>query len=92
MGRDMFKFKKTTKEAPATQAAIRELCEADDIEVPYDPEMDTIDYLRGLDKKEYEKIIRKTEIYRDADEQVAKLDGKKTAKKSEATEDDYIEQ
>lgn len=88
----MFKFKKTTKEAPATQTVIRELCEAEDIEVPYDPEMDTIDYLRGLDKKEYEKIIRKTEIYRDADEQVAKLDGKKTAKKSEATEDDYIEQ
>ena len=88
----MFKFKKSnnnTKEAPA---AIRELCEAEDIEVPYDPEMDTIDYLRGLDKKEYEKIIRKTEIYRDADEQVAKLDGKKTTKKSEATEDDYIEQ
>lgn len=88
----MFKFKKITKEAPATQTVIRELCEAEDIEVPYDPEMDTIDYLRGLDKKEYEKIIRKTEIYRDADEQVAKLDGKKTAKKSEATEDDYIEQ
>ena len=88
----MFKFKKTTKEAPATQTAIRELCEEEDIEVPYDPEMDTIDYLRGLDKKEYEKIIRKTEIYRDADEQVAKLDGKKTTKKSEATEDDYIEQ
>lgn len=88
----MFKFKKSsnnTKEAPT---AIRELCEEEDIEVPYDPEMDTIDYLRGLDKKEYEKIIRKTEIYRDADEQVAKLDGKKTTKKSEATEDDYIEQ
>ena len=87
----MFKFKKNnnTKEAPT---AIRELCESEDIEVPYDPEMDTIDYLRGLDKKEYEKIIRKTEIYRDADEQVAKLDSKKTTKKSEATEDDYIEQ
>lgn len=89
----MFKFNKkanNTTETPAT--AIRELCEAEDIEMPYDPEMDTIDYLRGLDKKEYEKIIRKTEIYRDADEQVAKLDGKKSAKKTEATEDDYIEQ
>ena len=88
----MFKFKKSNNNTKEAQTAIRELCEAEDIEVPYDPEMDTIDYLRGLDKKEYEKIICKTEIYRDADEKVAKLDGKKTTKKSEATEDDYIEQ
>lgn len=88
----MFKFNKKANNTKESSEAIRELCEAEDIEMPYDPEMDTIDYLRGLDKKEYEKIIRKTEIYREADEAVAKLDGKKPAKKTEATEDDYIEQ
>lgn len=88
----MFKFKKTTKEAPVTKTSIRELCEAEDIEVPYDPEMDTIEYLRGLDKKEYEKLIKKVEIYREADDAVAKIDGKKSTKKSESNEDDYIEQ
>lgn len=88
----MFKFNKKANNTKESSEAVRELCETEDIEVPYDPEMDTIDYLRGLDKKEYEKIIRKTEIYREADEAVAKLDGKKPAKKPEATEDDYIEQ
>lgn len=88
----MFKFKETTKEAPVTKTSIRELCEAEDIEVPYDPEMDTIVYLRGLDKKEYEKLIKKVEIYREADDAVAKIDGKKSTKKSESNEDDYIEQ
>lgn len=88
----MFKFNKKANNTKESSEANRELCEVEDIEMPYDPEMDTIDYLRGLDKKEYEKIICKTEIYRKADEAVAKLDGKKSAKKSEATEDDYIEQ
>ena len=88
----MFKFNKKANNTKESSEAVRELCEVEDIEMPYDPEMDTIGYLRGLDKKEYEKIIRKTEIYREADEAVAKLDGKKSAKKSEATEDDYIEQ
>lgn len=88
----MFKFNKKANNTKESSEAVRELCETEGIEIPYDPEMDTIDYLRGLDKKEYEKIIRKTEIYREADEAVAKLDGKKSAKKSEATEDDYIEQ
>lgn len=88
----MFKFNKKANNTKESSEAVRELCETEGIEIPYDPEMDTIDYLRGLDKKEYEKIIRKTEIYREADEAVAKLDGKKPAKKSEVTEDDYIEQ
>lgn len=88
----MFKFNKKVNSTKESSEAVRELCETEGIEIPYDPEMDTIDYLRGLDKKEYEKIIRKTEIYREADEAVAKLDGKKPAKKPEATEDDYIEQ
>lgn len=88
----MFKFNKKANNTKESSEAARELREAEDIEMPYDPEMDTIDYLRGLDKKEYEKIIRKTEIYREADEAVAKLDGKKVAKKAqELLENEYTE-
>ena len=54
--------------------------------------MDTIDYLRALDKKDYEKLIKKVEIYREADEAVAKLDGKKVVKKTqELLESDFVE-
>ena len=89
----MFKFNKKVNNTKESSEAVRELCEVEDIEMPYDPEMDTIDYLRGLDKKEYEKIIRKTEIYREADEAVAKLDSKKVAKKAqELIEDEFVEQ
>lgn len=89
----MFKFNKKVNNTKEPSEAVRELCEVEDIEMPYDPEMDTIDYLRGLDKKEYEKIIRKTEIYREADEAVAKLDSKKVAKKAqELIEDEFVEQ
>ena len=88
----MFKFNKKANNTKESSEAVTELCEVEDIDMPYDPEMDTIDYLRGLDKKEYEKIIRKTEIYREADEAVAKLDGKKVAKKAqELLEDEFVE-
>lgn len=64
----------------------------DDYDMPYDQELATIEYLRGLDKKEYDKIIKKTEIYREADEAVAKLDSKKVAKKTqELLENEFIE-
>lgn len=69
------------------------IIEDEEIDPIYDEELATIDYLRSLDKKDYDKIIKKTEIYREADEAVAKLDGKKVAKKTqELLENDYTEQ
>lgn len=86
-------FKNFVKKQAESENAIKEFNDIDDIERPYDPELDTIEYLRSLDKKEYEKIIRKTEIYREADEAVAKLDSKKVVKKTqELIEDEFVEQ
>lgn len=82
----MFSFKK--------RASINnDITKDEEIDPIYDEELATIDYLRSLDKKDYDKIIKKTEIYREADEAVAKLDGKKVAKKTqELLENDYTEQ
>ena len=86
-------FKNFVKKQAESENVIKEFNAIDDIERPYDPELDTIEYLRSLDKKEYEKIIRKTEIYREADEAVAKLDSKKVVKKTqELIEDEFVEQ
>lgn len=61
-------------------------------DTPYDDELWTIDYLRGLDKKDYDKLIKKVEIYRKADEDVAKLDTKKAAKRTqELLETEFVE-
>ena len=85
-------FKNFVKKQKESESAIKEFNAIDDIERPYDPELDTIEYLRSLDKKEYEKIIRKTEIYREADEAVAKLDSKKAAKRAqELLETEFVE-
>jgi hypothetical protein len=78
-----------TKKKPTTVSATIEDEEIDPI---YDEELETIEYLRSLDKKDYDKIIKKAEIYREADEAVAKLDGKKAAKKAqELLENEYTE-
>ena len=50
-------FKNFAKKQVESESAIKEFNAIDDIERPYDPELDTIEYLRSLDKKEYEKII-----------------------------------
>lgn len=61
-------------------------------ETPFDEELWAIDYLRGLDKKDYDKLIKKVEIYRKADEDVAKLDTKKAAKRAqELLETEFVE-
>jgi hypothetical protein len=61
-------------------------------DTPYDDELWTIEYLRGLDKKDYDKLIKKVEIYRKADEDVAKLDTKKAAKRAqELLETEFVE-
>lgn len=61
-------------------------------DMPYDDELWTIEYLRGLDKKDYDKLIKKVEIYRKADEDVAKLDTKKVAKRAqELLETEFVE-
>lgn len=61
-------------------------------DMPYDDELWTIEYLRGLDKKDYDKLIKKVEIYRKADEDVAKLDTKKAAKRAqELLETEFVE-
>lgn len=61
-------------------------------DMPYDDELWTIEYLRGLDKKDYDKLIKKVEIYRKADEDVAKLDTKKAAKRTqELLETEFVE-
>lgn len=88
----MFKISKNRKEEMTDKEVIEQAFDDANIEPLYDPEMDTIDYLRTLDKKDYEKLIKKVEIYREADEAVAKLDGKKVVKKTqELLESDFME-
>lgn len=88
----MFKISKNRKEEMTDKEVIEQAFDDANIEPLYDPEMDTIDYLRTLDKKDYEKLIKKVEIYREADEAVAKLDGKKVVKKTqEILESDFVE-
>lgn len=88
----MFKISKNRKEEMTDNEVIEQAFDDANIEPLYDPEMDTIDYLRTLDKKDYEKLIKKVEIYREADEAVAKLDGKKVVKKTqELLESDFVE-
>lgn len=88
----MFKISKNRKEEMTDKEVIEQAFDDVNIEPLYDPEMDTIDYLRTLDKKDYEKLIKKVEIYREADEAVAKLDGKKVVKKTqELLESDFVE-
>lgn len=87
----MFKTNKNRKEEMTDKEVLEQAVE-EPIEPLYDPEMDTIDYLRALDKKDYEKLIKKVEIYRDADDAVAKLDSKKVVKKTqELLESDFVE-
>lgn len=87
----MFKINRSRKEEMTDKEVLEQAVE-EPIEPLYDPEMDTIDYLRALDKKDYEKLIKKVEIYREADEAVAKLDGKKVVKKTqELLESDFVE-
>lgn len=87
----MFKISRNRKEEMTDKEVLEQAVE-EPIEPLYDPEMDTIDYLRALDKKDYEKLIKKVEIYREADEAVAKLDGKKVVKKTqELLESDFVE-
>lgn len=81
----MFSFK---KRASINNDIIKE----EEIDPIYDEELETIEYLRSLDKKDYDKIIKKTEIYREADEAVAKLDSKKAVKKTqELLENEFAE-
>lgn len=81
----MFSFK---KRASINNDTIKE----EEIDPIYDEELETIEYLRSLDKKDYDKIIKKTEIYREADEAVAKLDSKKATKKTqELIENEFTE-
>ena len=88
----MFKISKNRKEEMTDKEVIEQAFDDANIEPLYDPEMDTIDYLLTLDKKDYEKLIKKVEIYREADEAVAKLDGKKVVKKTqELLESDFVE-
>ena len=88
----MFKINRNRKEEMTDKEVIEQAFDDANIEPLYDPEMDTIDYLRTLDKKDYEKLIKKVEIYREADEAVAKLDGKKVIKKTqELLESDFVE-
>jgi len=88
----MFKINRNRKEEMTDKEVIEQAFDDANIEPLYDPEMDTIDYLRTLDKKDYEKLIKKVEIYREADEAVAKLDGKKVVKKTqELLESDFVE-
>ena len=90
-GMRMFKINKNRKEEMTDKEVLEQAVE-EPIEPLYDPEMDTIDYLRALDKKDYEKLIKKVEIYREADEAVAKLDSKKVVKKTqELLESDFVE-
>lgn len=87
----MFKINRNRKEEMTDKEVLEQAVE-EPIEPLYDPEMDTIDYLRALDKKDYEKLIKKVEIYREADEAVAKLDSKKVVKKTqELLESDFVE-
>lgn len=87
----MFNIRRNRKEEMTDKEVLEQAVE-DPIEPLYDPEMDTIEYLRSLDKKDYEKLIKKVEIYREADEAVAKLDSKKVVKKTqELLESDFVE-
>lgn len=87
----MFKINRNRKEGMTDKEVLEQAVE-DPIEPLYDPEMDTLEYLRSLDKKDYEKLIKKVEIYREADEAAAKLDGKKVVKKTqELLESDFVE-
>lgn len=87
----MFNIRRNRKEEMTDREVLEQAVE-DPIEPIYDPEMDTIEYLRSLDKKDYEKLIKKVEIYRDADDAVAKLDSKKVVKKTqELLESDFVE-
>lgn len=87
----MFKINRNRKEEMTDKEVLAQAVE-EPIEPLYDPEMDTIDYLRALDKKDYEKLVKKVEIYREADEAVAKLDSKKVVKKTqELLESDFVE-
>lgn len=87
----MFKLNRNRKEEMTDDEVLKQAVE--EVESPiYDPELDTIDYLRGLDKKDYEKLVKKVEIYREADEAVAKLDAKKVIKKTqELLENEFTE-
>lgn len=87
----MFKINRNRKEEMTDKEVLAQAVE-EPIEPLYDPEMDTIDYLRALDKKDYEKLVKKVEIYREADEAVAKLDSKKVVKKTQdLLESDFVE-
>ena len=88
----MFKFNRNRREEMTDEEVIQNAMEEEQYPTTYDPELETIDYLRGLDKKDYEKLIRKTEIYREADDAVAKLDAKKVVKKTqELLENEFTE-
>lgn len=87
----MFKLNRNRKEEMTDEEILQQAVEEEENPI-YDPELDTIDYLRALDKKDYEKLIKKVEIYRDADEAVAKLDSKKVLKKTqELLESEFTE-
>lgn len=87
----MFKLNRNRKEEMTDEEILQQAVEEEENPI-YDPELDTIDYLRTLDKKDYEKLIKKVEIYRDADEAVAKLDSKKVLKKTqELLESEFTE-
>lgn len=87
----MFNIRRNRKEEMTDKEVLAQAVE-EPVEPLYDPEMDTIDYLRALDKKDYEKLIKKVEIYREADDAVAKLDSKKVVKKTqELLESDFVE-
>lgn len=89
----MFRFKNRTKDMTDEEIIEQAVKEDDEGYIsPYDEELSVIDYLRSLDKKDYEKVIKKAEIYRDADEAVAKLDAKKVVKKTqELLENEFVE-
>lgn len=87
----MFKLNRNRKEEMTDEEVLQQAVEEEENPI-YDPELDTIDYLRALDKKDYEKLIKKVEIYREADEAVAKLDSKKVVKKTqELLESEFTE-
>lgn len=87
----MFKLNRNRKEEMTDEEILQQAVEEEENPI-YDPELDTIDYLRALDKKDYEKLIKKVEIYRDADEAVSKLDSKKVVKKTqELLESEFTE-
>lgn len=82
------------KHAVTDEEVIAKAVEQEDekIDVPFSEEEWAVDYFRGLDKKTYEKLLKKIEIYRDADEAVAKLDQKRVIKKTqELLENEYTE-